>query len=151
VYVESYQVFLDDNMEKEIPDTSLTLTGLTPLKHYILRVRAIDMAGNMSLKSDSLEVSLNPTGTGSITPGRLSVYPNPVVDDNIFIDLGEIPTGRIAVEMRDQNGGMIYKEVFEQADRKIRISSGGMPRGTYIIMVTKDQMVFKQKIILLSR
>jgi hypothetical protein len=110
--------------------------------HY--RIKAIDESGLITYSS-IVRVERNTTEQ----PGML-VYPNPVKDRRINIQLNKVEQGNYTVQLFNQAGQCVHSAKWvlteTEASKTIQISSGLTP-GFYILRVTGDQIIINSKII----
>ncbi len=76
------------------------------------------------------------------------VYPNPVTDGNLTIDLGNlIPSNDTEIRIIDITGKLVYSNDAVKTNR-INIALGNLDKGTYIVRVQNNNDVSIQKVVL---
>jgi hypothetical protein len=147
VHVASYQVFTNNSLSVELSDTTVEVTGLLPLKTYVMKVRAFDSAGNCSPFGDSIEVTLMPTWTGPDLTDKISIYPNPVTENYLRIDLGEEPSSEVTVELLDQAGALVYLYKTENPGRVIELTPSLNTSGIFVIRIRDGRKITVRKLV----
>lgn len=91
-------------------------------------------------------VSLIPTSTIDRTILPISVFPNPVLNDNFVIikDINSIINNEVFLILSDISGAIIRKEIVNSVDNQISISTFGLPRGSYYVTVLNNNNVILQ-------
>ncbi|MGN7810346.1 endonuclease [Flavobacterium sp. 22076] len=74
VAVTGYDVYANSTYKTTVSGTTATITGLTASTAYSIYVKAKDAAGNASASSNTISVTTNSSGTGTVTDLLFSEY-----------------------------------------------------------------------------
>ena len=122
-------------------------TPNSPAKEYEFTVVAEDEAGCIA----TAKAYLNLTGTfavKSISTGKISVYPNPVTDNKIFIDAQGLVSGTYRINIIDMKGITVYTantEIISSENKSISVDN--LPAGLYTLLINGNNSQSSVRII----
>jgi len=93
-----------------------------------------------SNKATSLSVHETP-----YNPGRILIYPNPVINGQVIIDI-ETGTNYLKLEMLDINGRQVLESLLHSSSNKIDVSS--LKKGIYLVNVSNSSGIYTQKMVI---
>lgn len=102
-----------------------------------------------SYGSDRFKIVFNSTalGNGSFDSSNISIYPNPIVNNQFTIALPTSVTGKVSVTMSNMLGQIVYS-FSQDAVSTMQISpKNQLQEGIYIINITNNGNVVKAKVI----
>lgn len=107
---------------------------------------------NSSIKPELVNVPLTRVATANRWERLISVYPNPVTNDNITIQFNKVPDGDYIIELTDVLGRtVLQKRVTVNMEDQVQTLpvSRSYARGTYLVkVVDKDKKsMFTQKVL----
>jgi hypothetical protein len=80
-------------------------------------------------------------------PG-LSVFPNPSYGGYLMIRMGQA-SGKARLRLYDLTGRqMLSQDLDTQSGQTLRVSTGGFPRGLYLVEVTSPEGIYREKVII---
>jgi chitodextrinase len=147
VGVAMYNLYQNDSLIAHVVDTLAIVSGLTANTLYVMTVRALDAAGNVSGSSNPLEIT---TSSPDNSHGII-VYPNPVQDNVFYVDLGMGDFQNATIELLDLKGNLMYKKVVDGTNRIVKMSDYELKRGIYFLRVSFGANVFNRKIMIDSQ
>lgn len=81
------------------------------------------------------------------TPG-FRIFPNPSPSGYLMLQMGQA-TGKAQLYLYDLTGRQVFRQALDaQPGQTIRISTEGMPSGLYLLEVSSNDMVYREKVIL---
>ena len=94
--------------------------------------------------------------TGSIATGiqegslyrQLNVYPNPVADDHINIQMPSEITGHFTVKVFDAHGKIVCNETKLSGRQAVRLNVSHIENGVYVIQLTGDEIHYQTRFII---
>ena len=94
--------------------------------------------------------------TGSIATGvqegslyrQLNVYPNPVADDHINIQMPSEITGHFTVKVFDAHGKIVCNETKLSGKQAVRLNVSHIENGVYVIQLTGDEIHYQTRFII---
>ncbi|HUR66102.1 MAG TPA: T9SS type A sorting domain-containing protein [Chitinophagaceae bacterium] len=100
----------------------------------------------------NMEVMRNkPVNT--VESGRISVYPNPVTDNQFVVQFGQLEAGSYKIQVMDATGRQVLQQSLaingDNQSQKIKMNSG-VSKGVYMVKVlnAESKTVFSSKIVL---
>lgn len=144
VAVVTYYIYQDDAFVAETYDTMAWISGLNTHTPYRMTIKAADAAGNVSGFSDSLVVTTNYPGDDN----KVTVFPNPVTSNVLYIDLGREGNPETVVEIIDLGGNLIYRLTVPDPRRLIEISGMDLLTGTYFVRIFSGGNVHSNKVLI---
>jgi hypothetical protein len=110
------------------------------------------LATSSNVKPELKNVELVKSNLEKAYAGLVSVYPNPVTDNNITLSFNKVPNGDYTLELTDIVGRQILQQriVVQGEGQTQNISlDPGNARGTYLLrMVNRSkQTVYSQKVL----
>jgi hypothetical protein len=106
-----------------------------PVYTFVMPEEDVEVIANMDV--------INFTGGVTEDPG-ISLFPNPVTDDFVILSGERINS----VEVTSANGKALYTR--EVNNLEVRISSGGLQSGIYIVRIHTDKGVYFKKVVILK-
>jgi hypothetical protein len=120
--------------------------------------RSSDLANSNFLASPKTQTrpELQNVQLNKVAPGKfsknISVYPNPVVDNNVVISFSRVPNGDYTIELTDVLGRTVQQSritiVGEDQTQTLKLA-GSNTKGTYLLRVVDRDLtaVFTQKVL----
>lgn len=146
VGVVQYKVFMNDSLIAHVADTMAGIKGLTFNTRYLVAVRAQDAAGNISEFSNILEVTTSFPGDSA----TITIFPNPVIGNSFFIDLGRVGSKKTKLEILDLDGNLQFSNTVDASARLVEISGFNLEPGFYFIRIICGGSVYSRKILIAS-
>jgi Secretion system C-terminal sorting domain len=78
------------------------------------------------------------------------IYPNPAIGE-VHIELPEILSERISVELYDISGKIVRSAHIAAGQRKLSMSTKELPSGQYFVVITMDKMTQSRKLTVLAQ
>ena len=75
------------------------------------------------------------------------VYPNPIQDDQLFINMGQLDLSSIPVNVYDLNGKLVLSKVYQLNNGGFKIDVSNIPKGIYMLKMTTENRTYNYKII----
>jgi len=91
-----------------------------------------------SNKTSSLSVQETP-----FKPGRILIYPNPIINGQVIIDI-ETSTNNLKLEMLDISGRKVLESSLHSSSNKIDVSS--LKKGMYLAKFSNGSETYTRKI-----
>lgn len=137
-YVLGWAVFKDDVFVDFVITNSYDITGNAT---GIYTVRAANAMGGLGLSSNQVDISLGIKENNLL---GVKVYPNPVLNDEVFVSIPSIST-RTTMALFALDGRLIMKENVKNI--KTTINMSGIPSGVYLLKVDSEKGTQVSKII----
>jgi chitodextrinase len=144
VGVSEYMVYRNDMLVSTVSDTMAFITGLKANTAYLMTVRAEDASGNVSEMSDTLEVTTDFPGADA----TITLFPNPVTDNTLNIDLGSENCTETLVEILDMEGNLMVKQMVDGTNRLITFTVDDLSPGIYILHVRCNGNAYSKKLMI---
>ena len=129
-YVLGWAVFKDDVFVDFVITNSYDITGNTT---GIYTVRAANAMGGLGLSSNQVDISLGIKENNLL---GVKVYPNPVLNDEVFVSIPSIST-RTTMALFALDGRLIMKENVKNIKTAINMSR--IPSGVYLLKVDSEK------------
>ncbi|GAB1454113.1 hypothetical protein MASR2M47_41690 [Draconibacterium sp.] len=108
----------------------LNASGMTAGKAYALAAKEIRLIYNDIL----------PTGISSVKESRFKIFPNPVKNQLLFIQLNETATQNVRAEVYDLNGRKLSEKYFENYGGEIlEIPVSFLTPGVYLLKIYENE------------
>jgi hypothetical protein len=142
VAVVAYDIYQGDSYSiKDITTTTAVVDGLKSNTTYRFSVVARDVAGNVSAKSNEIEVTTATLSNNEINALDVEIYPNPVASTlNIAL-----PSNTKANVQIISMIGVVVKDLTVSSNTKVDVSS--LAEGVYCVRVAADNKVSVLKIL----
>jgi len=101
--------------------------------------------GCFSVKSDPL-FCLS-AGVENPTVGTLNIYPNPIHNGNVTVEIPENLSGNIQLKLYDISGRLLWNGNAQGTDKYASIDMTNLAAGMYQIQLTNDDKIFTSKVI----
>jgi len=75
------------------------------------------------------------------------VYPNPVQNNMVFINTGNLNVAKAPIEIYSVTGQLLFSKVYQFKNRSIQIDVTNIPKGVFILKIVTEGNVFNYKII----
>ena len=75
------------------------------------------------------------------------VYPNPVENNILFINLDDLNLNQVLVEMYDLGGKIVFSKTFQEITHQLKVDLSNIPSGFFILNITTSDKLFNYKII----
>jgi hypothetical protein len=124
-------------------ENSFTVTGLNGNTIYSFFVQAIDLSGNTSQYSDTVDIKTAMTGVDQLNYQNLKIYPNPF-NDIINIELPDAEEYQVTIF--DLLGKVVYHEKFN--GKTIVDKSEIGKQGVYIVRITSQLHEYTTRIMI---
>ncbi len=72
------------------------------------------------------------------------VHPNPITGDYLYVTIGDTERGTIGIALYDLSGNLIHSEARKGS---AQIDMKALPKGLYILKLTKDNKIYNYKLI----
>ena len=116
-------------------------------KYYTTDKTRIELPITKEINEIEVSTDIECQGTYEETiriENNIKIYPNPVDDENLNIDLGINRESKSTIQIFDVAGNLIYSG---QINKSTDIDFSNFPKGLYILKIIKDQNIFNYKII----
>ena len=113
---------------------------------YSYNVSALDAAGNESLQSDPLTISI--TSSEYLIVSKLSVYPNPS-RGKFVIEINE-KSGRFNLEIVSANGLTVAQNIINLSESEMPLTFDTLETGIYYIRVFNNERIYYGKLMILK-
>ncbi|MCF8380848.1 MAG: T9SS type A sorting domain-containing protein [Bacteroidales bacterium] len=143
VGVTGYRVYRAGDLLSTVNTPSYSDKTVTVGNTYSYSVSAIDGAGNESLMSDTLIVSI--TSVEHLIFSELSVYPNPS-DGKFVIEINE-NSGQFTLEIVSANGVVSAQSVIEMEEKFMPLSFEYLEAGIYYIRIFNSERIYYAKLV----
>ncbi len=151
--VNFYSVYKEDSTGEfqligMTDETRYNFDNLDTLQTYRFSVQAIDLAGNRSAMSDTLEVNL-PTGPVIIATidNVVSVYPNPTSD---YLKVNIVQSGatsNLTITLCSIDGTILFSQALTYPEAHLTIPMLGFKPGVYLLLVRSDRFRQVDKVV----
>lgn len=147
--VAVYEIFKNGIYLARTSDTTYIVDGLTASNEYEITIRAWDHAGNASVLSNVLNVSTLSTGIPDSYLDKLSIYPNPVVNHKLLVDLKSAGNGKEAtIRIINVSGRQEFQTNIPIVKKATISLPDSLAKGLYIISITSDKISSTNKIVI---
>ncbi len=75
------------------------------------------------------------------------VYPNPVKDNTLFINTGNLSNAVTPVEIYNLTGNLLFSKTYQATANHIKIDMSNIPSGVFILKIVTAEKIFNYKII----
>ena len=116
-------------------------------KYYTTDKTRIELPITKEINEIEVSTDIECQGTYEETiriENNIKIYPNPVDDENLNIDLGINRESKSTIQIFDVAGNLIYSG---QVNKSTDVDFSNFPKGLYILKIIKDQNIFNYKII----
>ncbi len=152
VDVAGYEIWANGERIGFSPVPAFEATDLEPGEVYEFYVVAVDLSGNKSGQSETVnnETFITDTEHGASGATRLSVYPNPGSSQKIRIVYSSPASGRVSLQLTDmQNRELVFRELIISAGYENIINVDRyLPNGLYILSARQGAINIKTKVII---
>ena len=136
--VDFYEVYLDGAIYAEsVETTSIFINELSENTTYKASVKAVDLSGNESDLSQSIDVTTYAIGAEDANTEEVHIYPNPA--KNVFVVMCDSETCRVT--LFSLSGKRIA--VFNNVANGSAIDISAYPRGSYIVKINTLKKSYK--------
>ncbi len=147
--IATYGVYKNGTLIATTPDTSFSVAGLTGSSQYSFYVIAWDRSGNMSDTSNILKISTLPTGVFETASGKLSVYPNPIVNHTFTVDFENTTVEENAIIKIYTSLGVVVYQSEISTKEKVSVSlPESLASGIYFLSVSTNHEIYTDKLII---
>ena len=116
-------------------------------KHYTTEKRSIELPITKEINEIEISTNIECQGVYRETlrvENNIKVYPNPVEDGNLNINLGFFKETKSVIQIFDIAGNLIYTI---QSNDSIDVDFSSFPKGVYILKIIKGESIFNYKVI----
>lgn len=115
-----------------------------------LTVTAITWDGRII---ETFDVNFGATNISTWIVDRIKIYPNPVYNDTVIVELGLESLSKVSLSVLDMYGSVVLQPLsnhsYETGTHKLKIPLVNIPAGTYFMQITIDGIRQTQKIIVM--
>ena len=116
-------------------------------KHYTTEKRSIELPITKEINEIEISTNIECQGVYRETlrvENNIKIYPNPVEDGNLNINLGFFKETKSVIQIFDIAGNLIYTI---QSNDSIDVDFSSFPKGVYILKIIKGESIFNYKVI----
>jgi hypothetical protein len=125
--------------------TTVSTNAAVPAGIYTLRMKVL--TGGFNLNWFSFEL-LDGTNNQSLGNSTLPlVFPNPVNQDFIHIDLRTFDQGAITLHLFNLQGNKVRSKICQNEGKPVTVDVSALPKGVYVLQVTTREGTYSQSII----
>jgi len=144
VGVAEYIVYKDNAQITTTTKTNTNISGLNANTQYVFMVKAKDAAGNLSAFAVA-SVKTSTTDIEMISDDQVSVFPNPVTNSALTVELPDMPSQEILMSLLDMNGIVVFQRSVI-SDRLIILELPINLNGMYILKIQSSDIVCSKRI-----
>jgi len=149
--IKGYYVYRDNARVNALlaEQMEYTMTGLAVGTTYHFQVSAVDVYGNESVRTDSLQIGVTGTGVFSGTmAGGMELYPNPSPDRRVSISIPAVENERVTLEVLNMQGKILYSGSFDFNLSHVLQLPEDMPAGAYLLKLSSKDSGYIQKLMI---
>jgi len=144
--VTAYRVYRAGDLVTTVNAPSYEDKTVLPGNTYSYKVSALDAAGNESLHSDPLTISI--TSSEYLIVSKLSVYPNPS-RGKFVIEINE-KSGRFNLEIVSANGLTVAQNIINLSESEMPLTFDTLETGIYYIRIFNNERIYYGKLMILK-
>ena len=141
--IQTYYVYLDDELVDSTFKLSSTLKNLELSTEYTVGIQAKDYSGNLSAIANHTFTTTNGLALNSNNVEELKLFPNPLNGSTLTI---EVPTSqkKVLVSITSMDGKTLYQIQVNNTDGTVELNNLNLVNGLFVVSLITDKNTYTQ-------